>query len=131
MKKLLATITASAMLVATSGVAFAAPFNAADKNPNIVAYYPDGPHGIVGFDGNFIGQDLVMKRGNSGNFQQWFYGTNPEGETLGIHSVWNVSKDGTCQDSWILVKNAFPDWGNYFQQNTDYCVHNNIFHPGK
>jgi hypothetical protein len=111
----------------------AAPFNAADKNPNVVAYYPTGPHGIVGIPGtNHEGADLVMKAGKSGNFQQWFYGTNPlTGETYGVHSIWNVTKNGKCPANATLVENAYPGWGDYLQPGADYCVIENIFKPAK
>lgn len=114
-------------------MAFAAPFHAAENNPNVVAYYDlyTDTHGIAGITGTFTGTDLVMKNGNSGNFQQWFYGKFPDGTTGGIHTIWNVSKDGTCPDKWILIKQANPSWGDYLLKNRDYCVNNNYFNVSK
>ena len=107
----------------------AAPFNAADNNPQVVAYYPTGPHGIVSIPGaNHEGEDLVMRAGKSGNFQQWFYGTFPlTGETYGVHSVWNETKNGKCPANATLVENAYPGWGDYLEPGADYCVIENIF----
>jgi hypothetical protein len=130
-KKITLAIVTSALILTGASATLAAPFNAADKNPNVVAYYADGRHAIVGVGDQFFGKDLVLQRGQSGNFQQWFYGIFPDGTKGGIHSVWNVSKTGTCASGWILVKNAYPQWGSYIQPNTDFCVHNNYFHVSK
>lgn len=98
-----------------------------ENNPNVVAYYENGPHAIVGEPDVHYGKDVVMKAGNSGNFQQWFYGTSAlEGEH-GEHSVWQISKDGTCPDKWDHVADPHPEWGDYLTPGTDYCVHTNEF----
>lgn len=95
-------------------------------NPNFVVYYPDGLHGIVGESGiRHEGEDLVMKDGNSGNFHQWFFGTSDEedGKLEGDFSRWQVRKEGhDCQDDFILVPNAYPQWGTYLEPGADYCV---------
>lgn len=107
--------------------AMAAPFKA-ENNPQIVANYPTGDHGIVGEPYLHEGADVVMKAGKSGNFQQWFYGTSaePNHPVEGDHSVWKLSKDGTCKDGWDLVENANQSWGDYLQPG-NYCVKTNDF----
>ena len=118
-------------ILAFPAITFAAPDNSqkAANNPQVVAYYDSGTHGIVGEDPTHTGTDLVMKAGNSGNFQQWFTGTatapdsNPEGD----HSIWMSVGDSTsCPSGWNLVTNANQLWGNYLQAG-NYCVHNNDF----
>lgn len=73
-----------------------------------------------------------MKAGKSGNLQQWFYGTSEElpNLTKGEHSVWkDVGSSTTCpNDKWVLVKNAYPAWGDYLNPGANYCVHTNDFH---
>jgi hypothetical protein len=121
-------------VVANPSKVLAAPYNAADNNPQVVAFYPTGPHGIPSEPGgNHEGMDLVMQAGKSGNFQQWFYGTFPAGgEGLhGDHDVWLVSKDGTCPPNATLVPQAYPGWGDYLVPGADYCVMNNDFHTSK
>jgi len=132
-KKLLsATASGVLLLSAFTPAAFAAPFNAANNNPQVQAYYPTGDHGIAGESDTHTGQDLVMKAGNSGNFQQWFQGTSTEngGNTEGDHSVWkNVGDSTTCNgNNSTLVTNANPSWGNYLQPGANYCVHTNDSH---
>lgn len=100
-------------------------FDGRVTNPNFVVYYPTGEHGIVGESGiTHEGEDLVMRAGESGNFLQWFFGTSSEGEGLeGDFSRWLVREEGhNCPDDFILVPNAYPEWGTYLQPNTDYCV---------
>lgn len=114
--------------------AFAAPYKAAENNPQVVAYYENGTHGIPSeTGGNHEGIDQVKQNGNSGNFQAWFYGTFPAGgEGLhGDHDVWKISKDGTCPPNAILVPNANPGWGDYLVPGADYCVISNDFHQSK
>jgi len=115
-----------------AGPTLAAPFKA-DNNPLIVANYPTGDHGIVGEPVLHNGADVVMRAGNSGNFQQWFYGTAAEEGvvTEGDHSVWLISKDGTCPSNFVLVPSANPDWGDYLVAGADYCVHTNDYHVTK
>lgn len=100
---------------------------ASPNNPQVVAYYLTGSHGIVGEYYLHEGKDVVMRAGNSGNFQQWFYGTSAEG-VHGDHSVWKISKNGTCSDGAILVPNASASWGDYLVHGADYCVKTNDFH---
>jgi hypothetical protein len=110
-------------VVFLSGTAFAAPKDP-NSNPNVVAYYPTGDHGVVGEYYLHTGSDLVVAAGNSGNFDQWFIGTTTEsnGATVTEHSVWNLSHNGTCPNGWILVPNASADWGSYLTAGADYCV---------
>lgn len=109
---------------------FAAPNNSskADNNPQVVAFY-DSPHdNTLPTDPvtyHAIGSDLVMLRGDTGEIQQWFtFADNPN---HGLHSVWNISKDGTCPAGWVLIARAAPLWGDYLTLGADYCVHNNAF----
>lgn len=117
------------MLVGVAPV-FAAPFNA-ENNPQIVANFPTGDHGVVGESDTHNGADVVMRAGDSGNFQQWFYGTSTEngGIIEGDHSVWmHVGSSTTCpNDDWDLVVNANQSWGDYLEPG-NYCVHTNDFH---
>lgn len=124
---LLLTILIAAVFFATK--ASAAPFKAADKNPNVVAFYETGPHGIADEPGIYHeGMDIVMKAGKSGNFQQWFYGFADEngGVIEGDHSVWRVAKDG-CSNGWTRIEDAYPEWGDYLKPGADYCVKTNDF----
>lgn len=122
----------STMFIALS--AQAAPFKAADKNPNVVSYYPEGLHGIPDEPGiTHEGKDIVMAAGKSGNFQQWFYGTAYELDgtrVVGKHTVWKVKKGLDCPDTWTEIKNAYPDWGYHFEPGKDYCVKTNDFKLG-
>lgn len=132
MKKLTAIF--SALVISFFGVtsAFAAPFNS--NNPNIVANYSSGDHGIVGEPYLHQGADVVMRAGNSGNFQQWFYGTSEEngGITEGDHSVWiNVGTKTNCPGHAVLVASAYPAWGDYLQPGANYCVSTNDFHSSE
>lgn len=108
----------------------AAPFKANDKNPNIVAFFPDGVHGIPDEpDITHEGKEVVMRAGNSGNFQQWFYGTSDEGPGKeGDHTLWKLLKKDQCPDGSTLIPDAFPEWGDYLQPGADYCVKTNDFH---
>src|SRR3954466_6936829 len=104
MKNIISILGTVAILGASAGTAAAAPFNALN-NPQIVANYSSGDHGIVGEPYLHQGADVVMRAGNSGNFQQWFYGTSAEPDgTHGDHSVWQLANNGQCPNStWILV----------------------------
>lgn len=108
--------------------AWAAP-NSAGNNPQIVANYSSGDHGIVGEPFLHQGSDVVMQAGSSGNFQQWFYGTSTESTgTHGDHSIWMLANNGTCPNSnWILVPNASASWGDYLVAGADYCVKTNDY----
>lgn len=127
MKYLITVISSLSFLIASTAAVFAAPSNATN-NPNIVANYNSGPHGIVGENDYHSGQDVVMQNGNSGNLQQWFYGPSLEGNTEGDHSVWILSKDGTCPSGWYTLPNAYPAWGTYLQPGATYCVKTNDYH---
>jgi hypothetical protein len=130
MKKFLAVgIMLFALSLLTAGTAAAAPFKAAGKNPNIVAAYVSDettthkhtlPTDPLMYE--MPGDDLVMVRGKSGNIQQWY-----EGEEFNLHSVWNISKDGTCPPNWVLIEEPYPVWGNHLVEGEDYCVHNNYY----
>jgi hypothetical protein len=130
MKKILGSLTALALLMG-SGTALAAPFKA-QNNPQIVANYPDGLHGIPGETEDHEGADVVMRAGNSGNFQQWFYGTSASESLHGDHSVWKLSKDGTCPNGWLKMANTADNfWGNYLVTDGIYCIHTNDFKPSR
>ncbi|MGE5393044.1 MAG: hypothetical protein ACM3NH_04865 [Candidatus Saccharibacteria bacterium] len=126
----IALVSGVLLSLALTAPALAAPFNAAN-NPNIVANYPTGDHGIAGEPVNHNGADVVMRAGNSGNFQQWFVGTAAEngGVTEGDHSVWMLSKDGSCpNDSWYkMTVGPGNFWGDYLVNGGTYCIHTNDF----
>lgn len=118
------------MLFLGAPVALAAPTNTpkGNNNPNVVAFYTTGDHGIVGEYSLHTGADLVMAAGKSGNFQQWFTGNGDGTLTYeGDHSVWkSVGTSTSCPKGWSLVVNAQKDWGSYLQPG-NYCVHSNDF----
>lgn len=119
-------LTVAAALFAFAGSAEAAPNKS--NNPNVVAYYETGDHGIPGDYNLHTGMDVVSKLGNSGNFDQWFYGWAAElNAYIGHHSVWKVSKDGKCKNDEVLVPNASANWGDYLVTGADYCVKTNDF----
>lgn len=130
MKLIITLIAAVVGLTNAASIAFATPLvlNGKESNPNFVVYYPDGPHGIVGEDELHEGEDLVMRGGGSGNFQQWFFGTSASEGLHGEHSLW-MEKDPNkdCPDDFILVPQAYPAWGDYLQPGADYCVKTNDF----
>jgi hypothetical protein len=134
MKRFLSFLGVFAVIAAFgAGTALAAPFNS-QNNPQIVANYPTGDHGIVAEPYLHQGADVVMKSGNSGNFQQWFYGTSAEngGITEGDHSLWKIAQNGQCPSSdWVLVPNASASWGDYLVPGADYCVNTNDFHSSE
>lgn len=70
-----------------------------------------------------------MKAGNSGNFQQWFYGDSTEEQGVhGDHSVWrHIGSETSCPPGWDFVAQPNPDWGDYLE-NGNYCVHTNDYH---
>ncbi len=132
--KILVTLGALVLGLATlSTTAIANGFTLANRadNPNTVAYYPSGLHGIVGEPGiNHEGEDLVMKAGKSGNFLQWFCGTADEngGVQEGEFSLWQEKEEGkSCPDNFIEVDNAYPAWGDYLKPGADYCVKTHDF----
>ncbi len=100
-KTFIVSALALGILAMNSGMAFAAPYNAADNNPQVVAFYPTGTHGIPSEPcANHVGEDLVMRAGNSGNFQQWSYGSTPSmkmGRYTAIMIFGNCLKMGRAQ----------------------------------
>lgn len=133
MKNLLKILGVIPMFLLMVSPAFAAPNNA-ENNPNIVANYPTGDHGIPGEPATHNGSDVVMAAGKSGNFQQWFYGTTTEEGvvTEGDHSVWKLSKDGTCPDNTVqMTVNSGNFWGDYLVDGGTYCIRTNDFHVTK
>lgn len=132
MKKLVSMAGACALFALTITTAGAAPTNTpkGTNNPQVVAFYQTGAHGIVGENYLHTGVDLVKRNGNSKNFQQWFLGDSAEG-FHGDHSVWKISKDGTCAADWIAVPNASASWGDYLEAGATYCVKTNSFANGK
>lgn len=130
MKAITTILGLLSLLISSAGIAYAVPqmLNGKESDPNFVVYYPDGPHGIVGESGiDHEGEDLVMRAGKSGNFEQWFFGTSPEEGLHGEHSIWQVKRHGECPDDFVLVPNAFPEWGDYLEPDTGYCVKTNDF----
>jgi hypothetical protein len=133
---ILASVLAFGLFAMNASAIFAAPYNAANNNPQVVAAYldPTTTHGIPSEPGcNHIGIDLVKQNGNSGNFQEWSYGTQPCNNELlhGDHDLWQISKDGTCPANATVVPNAYPGWGSYLVPGVTYCVINNDFHVSK
>ena len=127
MKKLISTFAISSFFLISVGTALAAP---KANNPQVVANYSTGDHGIVGEPDTHTGADVVMTAGKSGNFQQWFKGTSTEngGITEGDHSVWmNVGSRTSCPNGWDFVSSPYPAWGSYLQPGANYCVHTNDF----
>lgn len=127
-----AILTVAVLLITGASVTSAAPWIPADNqvtpNDRFVAYYDWGTdHTIPGIGNHYIGRDLVMQRDSTGQFHQWFEGENPDGVYVAIHSVWNLSKDGTCPVDWITIPNAYPGWGDYMTPGATYCVHNNYY----
>ncbi len=126
MKKLaIGTLTTFFVLLATS-VASAAPNNEnkAENNPNVVAYYELGLHAIPKDPIQYVvGTNIVTTRGNSGQIEAWYTGE----DNHGFHSVWNITKDNKCPKDWVLIENAYPDWGDYLIPDADYCVKVNAF----
>jgi hypothetical protein len=127
------------LFVLSAGSVFAAPFNAANNNPQVVAYYPDGTHGVPNEPcANHVGADLVMQLGNSGNFMQWLFGSVPcdeNGALHGDHSVWKLSKNNDpcpAKAATIYQPNIgdpnYPGWGTYLVPGGTYCVTTNDFH---
>jgi hypothetical protein len=109
----------------------AGPFKA-ENNPQIVANYDSGPHGIPGESEHHVGADVVLQAGKSGNFIQWFVGHSDSEGHHGEHSVWKVKKDNQdCKDNWLLYPQPNPDWGDYLVENADYCVMTNDYLVGK
>jgi hypothetical protein len=126
MRNLTIALFSAFLFVATAATAFAAPTNKpkSENNPQVVAYYESGIHAIASDPVTYYeGKDLVMLRGSTGQIQQWYTGA----DNHGIHSVWNISKDGTCTEGWVLIEDAYPTWGDYLTPGADYCVHNNSF----
>lgn len=126
MKKIVSTFFAAILFLTATTGAFAAPNNPnkAENNPNVVANYPLGLHAIPTDPITYlIGTNLVEKRGNSGQIQAWYTGEDGHG----VHSVWNISKNGTCPEGWVLIENAYPSWGDYLKPGSDYCVKTNTF----
>jgi hypothetical protein len=125
---LMGVIVAAASLMSV-GHAYAAPFNA--NNPNIVANYDSGPHGIPQEPEYHEGMDVVLKAGNSGNFQQWFEGTSTSEGYHGEHSVWReVGSDTSCPSGWDLYLDPHPEHGDYLTPGANYCVKTNGYLNG-
>jgi len=129
MKYFLVSLAVLIVGLGVSSFAQAAPFSA-ENNPNIVANYSTGDHGIVGDPFLHTGADVVMKLGNSGKFMQWFEGMSAEngGIVQAVKSKWTLSKDGTCPRGSLMIQNinTNPDnfWGDYLQTGATYCISN-------
>ncbi len=122
------------LITLSASPSLAAPFKA-ENNPQIVANYSEGEHGIPGQTYTHEGKDVVMKAGNSPVVQQWFVGTSEEEGFHGEHSVWKLSKDGTCPPNWFQMTPTEPDGGNYWgdvmEFGQTYCIMTNQFLLGK
>lgn len=131
MKHILVILTLVSLSFVFASPLRAAPFKAEDKNPNVVAYYEDGPHGIPGNSAHHEGEDIVMQAGKSGVFQQWFYGEGEDYEGKhGHHSVWKPA-DG-CPANWFEMTVTGSGGGNFWGDYLDlepgtYCIHTNDF----
>ncbi len=126
MKKLTVGVISTLLLLTASTTALAAPNNAnkAENNPNVVAYYEVGLHAIPTNPVTYVtGTNLVTKRGNSGQIQAWYTGADGHG----YHSVWNVSKKGSCNNDQVFIEDASLSWGDYLTPGADYCVKVNAF----
>lgn len=126
MKKLALGIMTALIVLSVASTVQAAPNNEnkADHNPNTVAYYEQGLHAIPTDPITYVtGTNIVTERGKSGQIQAWYTGEDKHG----YHSVWNVSKDGKCPSKWVLIEDAYPEWGDYLTPDTDYCVKVNAF----
>lgn len=125
-KKIIIGLIAFLLALFTTAPAFAEPTNQPKgvTNPQIVAFFTSGDHAIPTDPIQHLeGTDLVMLRGDSGQIEQWYTDTSGHG----FHSVWNLTKDDVCPTDWVLVKAAFPSWGDYLTPGADYCVHTNAF----
>jgi hypothetical protein len=126
MKKVAIGALGLVLSLASATIALAAPNNAnkAAHNPNTVAYYEEGLHAIPTDPITYVtGTNIVTERGNSGQIQAWYTGSDGHG----FHSVWNVAKNGSCNGNWVLIEDAHPEWGDYLTPDTDYCVKVNSF----
>lgn len=127
MKKLAIGIAcALALLSATSVSAAPNNENKAANNPNVVAFYnaPTDIHAIPTDPVTYVvGTNMVTTRGNNGQIQAWYTGADGHG----IHSIWNVAKKGSCPSGWVLIEDAYPEWGDYLTPDTDYCAKVNSF----
>lgn len=123
MRKVLGLLVGGLLFFGVTGATFAAPNT---NNPQVVADYQTGTHGIVGENATHTGSDVVMQAGNSGNFQQWFYGSTSN-DAEGDHSIWmSVGSSTSCASGWDLVTNANQLWGSYLQAG-NYCVRTNDY----
>ena len=133
--KYVTTALATAIFLTSATTAIAAPWTPAEKyavDDKYVAYYAEGRHAIPGESNDqYYGRDLVMARGNSGQFHQWFEGTDPNGMYVAIHSVWNLAHNGKCPNNWITIPNASSQWGDYLESGATYCVNNNYYQGTK
>lgn len=71
------------------------------------------------------GWDLILIRGKSRRIHQWFIG-----DGYGLHSVWNISKNGKCKGRTVdLIKDPYNNgWHfDWFESGKDYCVRTNRF----
>ena len=117
------------LLIFSVAAVDAAPYNAADKNPQQVAFHEEGVHGIPTQPGvTHTGTNMVKQNGNSGNFQAWFWGTSDEEGEHGHHEVWKISKDGSCPNDAVFIPDAHENWGDYLIEDADYCVMVNEYH---
>ncbi len=129
MKKLLSTLSVGILFALFATTASAQPANdqKGENNPQVVAYYTSGPHAIPGDPNLHYGYDLVKANGESGNFQQWFYGWSETEGWYGKHTLWKVSKDDNCKNDGVAIWDPNPAWGDYLVDNVWYCAKTNDF----
>ena len=133
MKYLSVVFVLAGLFLLSSKTVLANPtnFQKAQNNPQVVAYYAGGLHTIPGEEGSsHWGEDLVMRAGGSGNFQQWFLGWSAGESFHGEHSVWLISRTGNCPQSFMVYVDPNPGWGDYFVDGATYCVKTNNYHLG-
>lgn len=126
MKKIAIGVISTVFVLLGASTILAAPNNEnkAAHNPNVVAYYPIGLHAIPTDPIQYVvGTNIVTTRGNSGQIEAWYTGE----DNHGFHSVWNLAKKDECPNDWVLIKNAYPNWGDYLVPGADYCVKVNPF----
>jgi hypothetical protein len=126
LKKIIGSLFVFVMLFGVVGTASAIAFPNED-NPNLVAYYTTGPHGIPGVAEHHEGMDAVLRLGSNGNFQQWFFGTSESEGLHGHHTVWKIEGPNGCANGWLLVPTPYPEWGDYLTPGVNYCVKTNDY----
>ena len=112
------------LIIRTSVFSATSSFQNTESNRNKVVYYPDGIHAIPTDPVAYLtGTSLVTRRENTGQIQSWSTGEDGSG----FHSVWNITKDNKCPERWVYFVDPFPEWGDYFTPDANYCVFVNTY----